>query len=228
MPFVLAADYDGRKMKKQIATALVAVLLAASPVSAQTSDQLFADALSAHKAGQLSTAATIFRRLADSVHGDAQYNLAVLYYNGEGVLQSDRAAYYWAWMSRFYGVSEASVIVNLLEKKLTREAKYETADKLITDLNLRIERGDLQAMLGIARVYEELAEEQDVQAAYTWRVIAAAMGAKGATLLRDATALMLTSQQRMDGQAEAAKIFADWCEKVGDEAPACNGKLVEE
>ena len=213
-------------MKNHIAAALIAALLGGA-ATAQTSDQLFADAMAAHKSGRLSEAAAMFRDLADSVHGDAQYNLAVLYYNGEGVLQSDRSAYYWAWMARFYGIADASVVVDLLTPKLTDEAKFETADKLIEDLELRIERGDLQAMLGIARVYEELAEQPDVEAAYTWRIIAAALGANGAALLRDATALMLTSEQRMAGQDAAEVLFGDWCEKAGADAPACHGSLVE-
>lgn len=215
-------------MKKHLLASVVAALLVSAPIAvqSQTSNEVFADAMAAHKAGQFSDAASLFRQLADSVHGDAQYNLAVLYYNGEGVLQSDRSAYYWAWMARFYGIPEAGVVVDLLKPKLTDEARYETADKLLLDLKMRIERGDLQAMLGIARVYEELLEKPDVQAAYTWRIIAAAMGVKGALLLRDATALMLTPDQRMDGQSDATSLFADWCEKAGNDAPACNGKLV--
>ena len=215
-------------MKQIIAASFVAACFAATVAMGEPSNETFQKASAAHKAGRYAEAATLFRELAESVHGDAQYNLAVLFYKGEGVLQSDKSAFYWAWMARIYGIPDASVIIDLLDRTLTNEARFETADKLLEDLTVRIDRGDLRAMLGIARVYEELLETPDPVAAYTWRIIAAAMQVEGAALLRDATAISLSADLRMEGQAKADQLFNEWCKKAGADAPACHGRMTKE
>lgn len=209
------------------AAALAAVLagpMMASPVMAEGhADTVFAQAMAAHKAGDFATAAQGFRSLADGIHGDAQYNLAVLYVRGEGVLQSDRAAFYWGWMARIYGIAEAAQLIDILTPRLTEDARHEIGDRLRAELHQRVDGGDTRAMLGLARVYEELQETPDLQTAYAWRVIAATLGVADAALLRDATALMLDDDTRLSAQEDATRLFAAWCEKAGAEAPACQG-----
>ena len=55
----------------------------------------FDDALSAYNRGDYTTALQIWRSLADQGHADAQFNLGVMYDDGQGVAQDYVQAHMW-------------------------------------------------------------------------------------------------------------------------------------
>lgn len=82
---------------------LVAGLLACTVSSAQTFD----DAVQAYDAGQFAQAAKIFEPLAQQGHVLSQYNLGLLYENGQGVSRRPDLAFFWYRMAAMNGNDEA-------------------------------------------------------------------------------------------------------------------------
>ena len=82
------------------------LLLAASLFSQAALADLFTAQLAYHK-GDYERAFKDYRELAELGQPIAQYNLAILYENGEGVRQSDLNAYAWATLAAENGCAQA-------------------------------------------------------------------------------------------------------------------------
>ena len=72
---------------------LMAMVLAVASLGAWAGD--FEDGVAAHEAGNYQAAAASFMRSAQQGDARAQYNLGVMYANGEGVRQDDAEAVRW-------------------------------------------------------------------------------------------------------------------------------------
>lgn len=192
---------------------VAAVWLFVSPVAAD----MFDDAMTAFKGGDLDRAVILFRQLADTNDGAAQANLAVLYSLGEGVPQNDQDAYYWAWRARFSGEKAAIQMIPLMRERLTEEGRAEVAGRLIKDLTDTAMRGDLGALTALGRVYNEVMEPAEKAEALLWFTVAAAFEAPYAALFREGVSQEITKQERMTIQARARQLFSEWCGKLPEE-----------
>lgn len=98
-------------MKSRKVSPLYAVLLACAmvltAVSAQAGGGDFERAAAAHRQGDYQTAVKLWQPLAEKGQVDAQYNLGVMYYSGDGVKQDYAAAAKWFRMAAEQGDKQA-------------------------------------------------------------------------------------------------------------------------
>jgi TPR repeat protein len=80
--------------------------LTATMASTANADEFY-DAVAAYEVGDYETALKIWRSLADQGIVYAQYNLAQMYENGEGVFQDLEMAYMWFALAAVNGVEKA-------------------------------------------------------------------------------------------------------------------------
>ena len=85
---------------------VLAITLLIGSVSAATA-QDFDKGFEAYDAGDYQTAVQEWRPLAEQGNSDAQINLGVMYYNGNGVLQSNVMAHMWYNIASANGNSQA-------------------------------------------------------------------------------------------------------------------------
>jgi len=100
-------------------------------------DDDFDTALKAYQTEDYSTAFTLFSRLAANGHIDAEYNLAFMYYGGDGIAQNDQQAFYWFNKAARAGHAQAQDILaymylhgkGVAKDRVRAFAWYETAAK---------------------------------------------------------------------------------------------------
>ena len=85
-----------------------ALTLSAVPVAAGTID----DAYAAYNSGDYKSAARLFRLLADQGNASAQYNLGLMYSNGQGVPQDYVLAHMWLNCNRPLKAALFVLVVN--------------------------------------------------------------------------------------------------------------------
>src|SRR5207249_10269542 len=86
--------FRSREMKMIIRGAILAVVLSMAIVRTAVAGP-FEDAVAAYGRGDFATAIGLFRPLADRGLVSAQFNLGVMYDNGQGVPQNDAEALRW-------------------------------------------------------------------------------------------------------------------------------------
>lgn len=170
-----------------------------------------ADAIAALRAGQAPEAAAIFLGLAEAGDGEAQFNLALLYLEGFGVPQNAREALYWGWRARLSGIPDAIALLARLDGQATPDLRTETATRLNADLEARIAAGEGRAMLERSVVLSELLPKPDLQGAYVWQAISAALGTPAAAAARDATLEQIEPKNRLDVQQAAIDQLSALC-----------------
>ena len=79
----------------------------------------FAKGLAAHKSGDYATALKEWTPLAEQGDAVAQYNLAVSFTLGQGVIGDNVYAHMWANIARSNGQENASKLLDLLVKQMT-------------------------------------------------------------------------------------------------------------
>lgn len=198
-----------------ISRALLALLLAPGTVlAAEAPDPApatLAQAIDALRAGDAPQAATIFLALARNGDGDAQFNLALLYLEGVGVPQNAREALYWGWRARLSGIPAAPALLARLADEATPDLRQETAERITADLEARIDAGEGRAMLERSVLLADLLPEPDLQGAYVWQALAAALGTPAAAQARDATLEKIDPKDRLAAQQAAIDQLATLC-----------------
>lgn len=169
------------------------------------------DAIAALRAGRGPEAATIFLSLARAGDGDAQFNLALLYLEGVGVPQNAREALYWGWRARLSGIPAAPTLLSRLAEEATPDLRDETAERITADLQSRIDAGEGRAMLERSVLLSDLLPEPDLQGAYVWQALAAALGTPAAAQARDATLARIDPKDRLAAQQAAIDQLATLC-----------------
>ena len=100
-----------------------ALTLSAAPVAAGTID----DAYAAYNSGDYKSAARLFRPLADQGNASAQYNLGLMYNNGQGVPQDYVMAHMWLNLAAARGYTTAKTsrdrAANLMTSEQIAEAQ---------------------------------------------------------------------------------------------------------
>jgi hypothetical protein len=181
----------------------------------------FAQAMAAVDAGDPARAVAIFAGLADAGDPAAQLNLAVLTARGQGIVQHDADAAYWAWRARLAGLAAAVAVSDLLTDRLAPEQVADLAARLAADLTRLADAGAAWAFLALARVELGLSDPPDAARAYTWAALAAALDVPGAAGLRDALSGDLDAAARISAQTEAAQAFGRWCRAVQPPVSGC-------
>ncbi|RPH74496.1 sel1 repeat family protein, partial [bacterium] len=159
----------------------------------------------AYHRGDYATALREWQPLAKQGHAVAQYNLGLLYANGQGVPKDDAQARQWYEKAAVQGHAAAQVNLGSLYDygrgvpqdfkmavKWYRRSANQGNDLAQRRLGLLYERGD-----GVP---------QDYVQAYMWYKLGAANGGKSGAVLRDALAIRMNSDQLV----EAQKLAREW------------------
>lgn len=199
-------------MKAILATLLLTLAVPAL-VRAETPADL-AKAITALRQGDAAQAARLYRDLARQGVPEAQFNLALLYLDGRGVPQSHAEALYWAWRARLSGRAEALTLLARTADLATPGLRAALAERLLADLQPRIDAGEGRAMLELAGVYLEVTPEPDPVQAFVWQALAAALEVPGAGAARDLTAASLSTEDRLTAEDQAIAQLTALCDKT--------------
>ncbi len=158
-----------------------------------------------YQRGDYATALREWQPLATKGHAVAQYNLGLLYANGQGVPKDDAQARLWYEKAAVQGHADAQVNLGRLYDygrggpqdfrmavRWYRRAADQGNSLAQTRLGLLYERGD-----GVTKDYVQ---------AYMWYKLGAANGGNTGAMMRDELAIKMTSDQL----AEAKKLAREW------------------
>ena len=160
-----------------------------------------------------------FFKLAQDGHGAAQLNLAILTAKGDGIIQNNRDALYWAWRARLSGETQAISVVDYLTAQTLPQEHESVAYELRFTYSDQFEQGTLGAAFRLGRVYNELYTPADIDQAFIWFSIASAFDIKFAKAFRETVGRDLTIEQRNKLQADAQAMTTQWCIRQADQAP---------
>ena len=155
--------------------------------------------------GDYTTAMRVLRPLAEQGLAAAQFNLGLLYANGQGMPKDDAQARQWYEKAAAQGHPEAQVNLGILlvyGRGVTQDYKIAAYW-----LRLSANQGNDLAQRKLGLMYERGdGVQQDYVRAYMWYSLGAAKGVEAGARLRDAIA------KRMDPDqiAEAQQLAREW------------------
>jgi TPR repeat protein len=159
----------------------------------------------AYHRGDYATALREWQPLAEQGHAAAQYNLGLLYANGQGVPKDNVQARQWYEKAAVQGHAEAQVNLGILYdygRGVPQDFKV-----ALYWLRLSAKQGNDLAQRKLGFMYERGdGVEQDYVQAYMWYNLGTANGANPGALRRDALAKRMTPEQI----AEAQQLVREW------------------
>ena len=167
----------------------------------------FEKGVAAAQTGDFATALREWTPLAEQGSASAQYNLAVMYDNGWGVLQDDNAAVKWYTLAAEQGHAKAQSNLGLMYDNGDGVLQdYKTAVKWYT---LAAEQGHAKAQynLGVSYYKGEGVIKDDVYA-HMWANIASSNGDEGGGKVRELVAEDMTPSQIGEAQTLARECVA--------------------
>jgi TPR repeat protein len=155
--------------------------------------------------GDYAEALRQIRPLAEQGNAAAQYNLGLLYGNGQGVPKDDAQARQWYEKAAAQGRADAQVSMGILYdygRGVPQDYK-----KAVYWYRLSAKQGNDLAQRQLGLMYEHGdGVQQDYVQAYMWYTLGAANGAKRGAALRDA----LAKRMPPDQIAEAERLAREW------------------
>ena len=181
------------------------MLLAVVSIGAFAAD--LDDGVEAYERKDYATALKIFRSIAATNNPQAQYNLGIMYQEGQGVPQDYEEAIKWYRMATEQGVATAESMFGISYDKGQSVAKdYEDA---LVWYRIVAEQGDASAQLNLGAMYHfGHGVIQDNVHAYMWSELAAASGNADAAKNREFLATLMTRQQIAEAQRMARDCLA--------------------
>jgi uncharacterized protein len=192
---------DDRLIALRFPVALVlSIVCLAAPVWAD-----FKAGVDAYHRGDYATALREWQPLAEQGQALAQYNLGLLYANGQGVSKDDAQAQQWYEKAAAQGHADAQVNLGILYdygRGVAQDYK-----KAVYWYRLSAKQGNELAQRQLGLMFERGdGVPQDYVQAYMWYTLGAANGAKRGAALRDALAKRMTPDQI----AEAQQLAREW------------------
>ncbi|AGI74715.1 hypothetical protein OA238_118p0210 (plasmid) [Octadecabacter arcticus 238] len=191
----------------------VLVLTLAQPLLAReavpASSDPFRAAVQAVTAGDFFRANELFLMLAEQDDHEAQFNLAVLLRAGKGLPQNFVRALEWAWLAQLGGVTRAPEIADSLIDKVLPATQADIASRIDTRLRGRLSRGDREAIMQFVVFNRTILERPDLETAYIWSLIGAALGVQLAIEARDEISTELEARIILSAQDMAHQMFLD-------------------
>jgi TPR repeat protein len=165
----------------------------------------FKAGVDAYQRGDYATALREWQPLAEQGQALAQYNLGLLYANGQGVSKDDAQALQWYEKAAAQGHADAQVNLGILYdygRGVAQDYK-----KAVYWYRLSAKQGNELAQRQLGLMFERGdGVPQDYVQAYMWYTLGAANGAKRGAALRDALAKRMTPDQI----AEAQQLAREW------------------
>ena len=189
----------------------LSLALSAPQVSADT----FEDAENAYQRGDYLTAAKTFRKLAEQGDSAAQYNLGLMYDNGQGFLQDYAEAVKWYRLAADQGDADAQLNLGF-SYDMGRGVPQDYAEALKW-YRLAAEQGhaDAQQDLGYSYEYGEGLPQNNIMA-HMWYNLASENGAERAAEWRDERAGLMTAADISKAQALARECMKSNYKNCGD------------
>jgi uncharacterized protein len=183
---------------RSIRCAALALMLMPATGAAQDFDA----GVAAQQAGDYATALGVWTPLAEQGNAGAQYNLGVLYANGQGVPQDYAGAAKWHRLAAEQGDADAQFTLGVMyDNGQGVPQDYAEAMKWY---RLAANQGyaDAQFNLGVSYAYVE-GVPQDFISAYMWLDLAGANGDTGDNALRDGIGSDLSPADLAEAQRRA-------------------------
>jgi len=198
----------GRVKSLQTAVTAKAALLAWVVMICTASQVMGADlqkGIDAYEKGDYATALEEFKPLAEQGYADAQFGLALMYYEGTGVPQDHKEAIKWYTKAAEQGDADAQYsLAWVFDRGIEVPQDYKEAVKWYTKA---AEQGHASAQYNLAWMYYDgEGVSQNFVHCYVWNSLAAASGDKTAIINQEIVAKRLSSQQLAEAQQLAAKI----------------------
>jgi TPR repeat protein len=169
----------------------------------------FNAAVKAVKSENYSHAYDLFETLAQNDNHDAQFNLAVLLKKGQGRPQHFTKALEWALLAQLGGVPQANALRQDLSALVTPNS-YETCIANVDAiLKEKLAQGNRRTILQYVVFNQTIVPEPDLETAYLWALIGAALGIPNADLLRDSMVEELDPDTIESAQENAKTLFEE-------------------
>jgi hypothetical protein len=188
------------------------LLVAGTGLAAQGSDASpdpFDAAVDAVKAEDFGLANDLFLALAEQDDHDAQFNLAILLEAGKGTPQNYTLALEWAWLAQLGGVERAKELADRLAEKQLPATKDTIADRIESRLQDRLSRGDSAAIMQFVAFNQTILTRPDLETAYIWTLIGAALNIDQAAKTRNDIEVALEARDVLQAQETARGMFVD-------------------
>ena len=194
--------------KSAVAAVVLASLGGGAMAEAHLSDtDPFQSAVQAVQAKDFASATSLFEILAEADDYDAQFNLAILLRAGQGRPQNFVQALEWSLLAQLGGVERAIKLSADLSELVTPDAQTAIFQRIDLRLRERLAQGDHSAIMQYIDFNSTTLPEPDMQKAYVWSLIAAALGLDDAAAKRDALMAELESDIILKLQDEARALF---------------------
>jgi uncharacterized protein len=167
------------------------------------------DAVAAYRRSDYATAFQVYHSLADQGLAVAQFNLGLMYANGQGVSKDETEAMKWYRLAADQGRSDAQYQLGHLSYQQNNYAEAAKWFRLAADQG----RPDAQSNLGVMYAEGEGVPQDDVQA-LMWFILAAELNHKDAMENRDNAVSSMTAAQI----TAAKKLAREW--KPASPSPA--------
>ena len=201
-------------MMKNTFCFLVGLLISTQLVMGEThfnseqADKDFSLAVKSIENKKYKDAVKIFSELASQEIPEAQFNLALLLFNGLGVPKNYKDALFWAWKARLNNHETAQQQVNQIIDIITPELQTAVAEQIIAELDRLARTGDEQASLKLGITFIELLVEPNYPSAYVWLSIAQAYGIEEASALLTDVSDWMAIEEILVQQEETSKLFS--------------------
>ena len=188
-------------MLKQMLATNILVFGFAVPVAAGSME----DGRAAYEHRDFAIAERLFRPLAEQGNANAQYNLGVMYFKGEGVPQSYPNAVFWYRHAAWQGDASAQLELGVMCYK--GQGTLQDYAEALTWFRTAADQGSAQAQFNLGAMYSNgQGVPQNNIHARMWLSLAASKNETRAADLRDIIAAKMTAAQ----VAEAKKLAREW------------------
>ena len=189
-------------MKHKLIAIFLLVALLISPL-AYSSD--FVKGLKAYNKGDYQQAYGIFRSLAEDGDSSAQFNLGLMYYEGQGIPQNDVEAIRWYRAAAEQGHAKAQF--NLGNRYAHGRGVAQNYVEAVRWFRDAAEQGYANAQYNLGVMYAQgQGVPQDYVRSHMWINLAASQGDQDAAKARDALAKIMTPAQIQ----EAQRLAQEW------------------
>lgn len=171
-----------------------------------TSEKGLDDAIAAVEKQDYMAAYQLFKELANKGNAEAQYNLAILYRQGKGVMQDNKLALQWFEKAAAQGLASAEYYLGHLYD--SGEGVSKNAETAFSWYKKAAEKGNplAQSNLGVAYANGE-GVRQDIIMAYVWFSLSASQGLTAALENRNLLKKEMSEELRANAQRLTREYF---------------------
>ena len=189
---------------------VAAFIFASSSLADDTSEPDFLVAVAAFQNGDYVDAAARFYTLAANGNATAQYNYAMLLYNGVGTPSDFEEAWYWSWRARLAGIKKAADLTDQIADELGVEHEPLLLGRLRETFEKHALQGDASSLSSMAIFLIEGQTDPDLAECYVWALVAQALGQTDVQYIIKKANDELELSVKIDSQKKAKAIFKNF------------------